>query len=393
MSNPESPDEQVSFRQESVDNVFSQGRKPFFVQSPPTLTAYTFAFLVLLAFVFTSLYFIKLPIHILAVGEVIAGKDYHQIVINEDDQIVANIHVTEGDEVREGQSLLHLESRNKVSLETELRDISLQIQAIEQQLSESRRYYLNTVQNIDLQLVEQDSVINQIENALVNEKKVLKRYKQNVAQGLTAATLEDDQKRIVAQIEGNLIKEKSHITSLELRMLNVEENFKQQQSTGNTQIERLTLSKERLTNGLQVLSPCNCIVDNLFTEKGLPIISGQSVLTLSQARDTSSLILYVPAKQYREIKIGNHIQVKVAAYPSNKYGALNATVTSVSNSPVPGNMINKKGQGLGDTTYFVVKAEIDNVPRDVTLVTGMAVDSDIVVDRTSLFDLMFNFEA
>lgn len=392
MSDKEIQDEKVTFRQDSIDNVFSQGRKPFFVKSPSNLSKYTITFLCFLLFIFALLYFIKLPMHIKAIGEVLAGKDYYQIVINEDNQVVTSIETFEGEQVLQGQVLLQLDSRDKVSTQTEVLDLTLQIQELEDQLNKMESHYRESLLNISQQRDDQNSVVAQLESELVLEKKILSRYKKNVANGLTAATLEDTQNRIVSQTEGYLIKEKAAFTVLDSAQLEVNVNYKRERNTRSVKIARLALKKDQLNKGLQVLSPCDCIVDNVFIENGISVVPGQSILTLSQAKDSSSLMLYVPASQYRKIEKGSEIQVNVASYPSNKYGALKATVLKVSASPVPGDMIRKKGQGLQDSTYFIVKAVIDNVPKDVTLVTGMAVDSDIVVDETSLFDLMFDLE-
>lgn len=392
MNDNDLQDEKVTFRQDSIDNVFSQGRKPFFVKSPSNLSKYTLTFLCFLLFIFISLYFIKLPVHINAIGEVLAGKDYYQIVINEDNQLVTSIGVLEGEQVAKGQELLKLESRDKALTRTAILDLNIQIQDLNAQLTKLTTHHRDSLHNISQQRSDQNNVVAQLESELVSEKKILSRYEENVANGLIAATLEDTQKRIVSQTEGYLIKEKKVFTVLDLNQLEVEDNYKRAKGTNLAKIARLNLQKKQIRDGRQVFSPCDCSVDNLFVENGITIIPGQSILTLSQSRDTSSLLLYVPASQYRKIDEGSSIRVNALSYPSNKYGALKATIVSVSASPIPGGMIGKKGQGLQDITYFIVKATIDNVPKNVTLVTGMAVDSDIVIDEISLFDLMFDLD-
>jgi biotin carboxyl carrier protein len=341
-------------------------------------------------FIFASLYFIKLPIHIKAIGEVLAGKDYHQLIINEDNKVVSNIATTAGDSVVKGQVLLQLDAADEVAVQGELSDINIQTQALNTQLTSLEEHYNSTLENIVQQRQEQKIVVDQLFAQLVSEKNILARYSKNVANGLVAATLKDTQIRIVAATRSSLSREKSLFTKLDLATLDASEHYNREKDRVTSSIARLALQAEQLTKGHQVISPCDCTVDNMLVENGIPIIPGQSIMTLSQARESSSLVLFVPASQYRQIDKGSQIQVKVASYPSNKYGALIATVQNVSASPVPGNMISKKGQRLNNATYFIVNALIEKVPSDVTLVTGMAIDSDIVVDKTSLFTLMFN---
>lgn len=385
--------EQVTFRQESVDNVFSQGQKLFFVQSPPRISTYSLTFLVFVCLLVASLFIIKLPDHVVAVGEIIAGKDYHQIVISDEEKIVKTILVEVSDKVKEGQTLFELENRDKFNRQNQMDDILAQISRIQQQENDSQTYYQQSLDKISAQRHQQLNIVNQLKGALLAEKKIYKRYQQSVNNGLIAATLVDNQQRIIADLEGQLIKEIAVFTNIDIQKLNTEESFKKQNLDNISRIERLQFQSSQLSSALRVLSPCDCVVDNLFIEQGLPVVSGQSIATLSRQRDSSSLVLYIPANEYRQIDVGSKIQVNVAAYPTNKYGALKATINSVSSSPVPGRMINKQGLGLQDATYFVVKAVVDEVPDNISLVTGMAINSDIVVDASSLFDLLFDLTA
>ena len=385
-------DDQLSFRQESVDNVFSQSRKPFHIKSPANLTLYTVTFLMFLAFVFASLHFIKLPVHIRAVGEVLAGNDYHQIVINEDEQTVTRLMVSEGNSVIEGKVLLHLNHSDQKATDLLLADIDIQINDLQEQIHKAAALRQASLLNIVRQREDQHKVIAQLTEEQSVQEAVLARYQNNVKKGLIAATLQDAQERVVSQIKSNVIKEQTTFTAFDLMQLEVNNNFKQLTQTNNANVARLTLKKDQLKNGRQILSPCDCKVDNVLVENGMLVVPGQSILTLSRERSNSTLVMYVQALEYREIALGKQIQVNMAAYPSNKYGALNATVVHVSSSPIPGDMISKKGQGLQDSTYFIVKAAVNHVPPNISLVTGMLVESDIVIDQVSLFELMFDFK-
>ena len=391
MSNDNPQEEQLNFRQDVVDTVFSQSSKPFYVQSPSKLTVYTFIFVALLLLALGFLFITKLPNHINAIGEVLAGKEYYQVVINDDKKMVAEAYIHEGESVKQGDVLLRITNRDSVSTQRDILDLNIQIEELNKRLSKSTAYYQQRVGNITQQRKEQETLIAQLSEKLKTEQAVLARYIQSVANGLVSATLKDTQTRVVAEIESSLLKEKTVFTSLDLHLLEIEDEYKREQHAALVSSERLLLEREQLTSGMNIQSPCDCVVDNMLIEAGQNIVPGQSILTLSQSRDTSSLVLYVPAKQYRDIPEGDKIQVKLASYPASKYGVLTATITNVSASPVPGNMISKKGQGLDDSSYFIVKAIIESVPNEVTLVTGMAINSDIVVDHISLFDLLFDF--
>lgn len=385
-------DDQVSFRQESVDNVFSTTGKPFIVLSPPRLVSYSLVFLSLMIFVFASTIFIKLPVKINATGEIIAGKDYHQIIINDDDKVVQEISVEPGEKVDKNQVLLQLATRDKRFLQSTINEKELLIARQQSLLATSQAHIDQRFENLETIKTQQTKLVQQLTIDLNDENKVLERYKASVSKGLISAITVDQQKRVVAQLRSQLLKENTVLTSINSTKIDLNTEYQRQTKQYLSDIKQLTLEIQRLQSGLQVLSPCDCIVDNILVESGLPIVAGQSVLTLSNQRSNTSLLLYIPASQYREMRANSILRVNVSSYPSSKYGALEAKVVSVSPSPVPGNMLNKKGQGLQNITYFVVTAIISNIPPNISLTTGMSVDSDVVVDNVSLFDLLFSLD-
>lgn len=382
--------EQASFRQQSIDNVFNQFSKPFFVHSPPNITTYTVLVAAFLCFIIAVLIWVKLPVHVRAVGEIIAGKDYHQIVIDDVDKIVSKVLVNAGQLVSEGDLLFELQHRDTKKQSQLENELATQITSLQLAIEKAEAFYKESVIELNSQKQQQLSVLEQIRKTHARELEVLERYKKSVREGLISATLVDEQNRIVSALELRKFEQQAIYTSLELDLIKEEESFQNLATSHASQIEQLQLQIQRVTAGLELSSPCNCTIDNIFIEQGLPVIAGQSIATLSNLREMTSLVLYIPANQYRTIAVNDQIQVRATAYSSSKYGALIATIDSVSNSPVPGNMTNKPGLGLQEQTYFIVTASITKQPANVSLVTGMTIESDIVVDRNSLFDVIFD---
>jgi len=386
----ENHDEEMTFREDAVKNVFSQGQKPFNVQSPPNVTLYTLSFIAFLSALVFSLFVIKIPDHISAVGEIMTGKNYYQITISDEDKIVDDIAINEAQSVNNGTVLFTLKDRNENSQRRNIADLNQQIALLTTQMQRDKEFKAKSAEKIELQKRDQQNTQSQLKQRLVAETNILRRYETSVNNGLIAATRVDEQQRIVASIETQIIREDAVFTQLEMEALSLEERFTQQYATNQNELRRLRFEKQSFESGLTITSPCDCVVDNIFIDEDLPIIAGQSIATLSTQIEHSSLLLYIPASEYRQLQLGNQIQIKVSAYPANKYGMLKAKIESISASPVPGNMINKQGLGLDATTYFVITAVINEIPENMSLVTGMKVNSDIRIGATSLFRLLFD---
>lgn len=381
----------LSFRQESIDNVFSNDTKPFEISSPPKLTTYTISVIAFLVFFVAALYYIKLPVHVKAMGEIFAGKDYHQITISDDNMNVHEILAYEGDSVTQGQILMKLKNRDESRTKNDIKDLNIQIESLEYKQVISNKNYQQSLNITETLLAQQIRIIELTTKSFKIESVILSRFIDNQKAGLIPAREKDAHKRLVSNIENSLIREQVALTNIQMNILNLTELYTNNKDDNEKQLKRLRVSKQSLENGLQVLSPCECTVDNILTKKNTPVSPGQSLLTLSTARDSSEVVLYVPANQYRELKRNSVILLNVEAYPSQKFGATKAKIQSVSSLPIPGSMLKKKSQFLTTDGYFIVKAVVSESPANVKLITGMTINSDIVIDEKSLFSTVFNF--
>ena len=387
MQNDNTPNDKVSFRQESVDYFFTGGGKPFEVQSPPNFTTYTISALAFLMFSILSLHFIELPTNVKAKGEILAGKSYYQIAVPNAGLNLVDIFVSEGDMVKRGQPLMRLKESDENNHEANIEDINTQIVSLKTLLLELDKNHAKAQENIKLQVEDKDRIITQTDKTLTSEYKTLDRYTESVKSGLVAMQYEENQKRVVNTLKTTLIREEAKLNIIAMTMANAEDNYTREKKTNEANLHRLIIKQKQRVSGNILVSPCDCLVDNVLAEINTPVELGRSVLTLSKAIEQSEAILYIPASEYRSIKSGLNIQLNIESYPSAKFGKTKATITSVSPSPVPGDMLNNS-LGLGDTSYFVIKAVVMDSPEGVVIATGMTINSDIAIGENTLLSLI-----
>jgi len=383
--------EKATFRKEAVENFFTSGNKPFEVQSPPSFTTYTLTALAFLSFAIAALNLIHLPVHIKATGEVLAGKDYHQITVPDPGMNAVNIMVSEGENITRGQALIKLMDRDQNKTDNDIADITIQIDTLQSHFSEMDASFASNIANIERQQVHQNRIIKQAQKNLLVEKDILTRYTQSAQTGSIAMRDVEAQKRIVNGMESTLIREQAALYAINMQQNNISDAYHHEKEGNTEKLQRHLTKLDYLQKGITLISPCDCTVDNILTDTNTPVSAGQSVLTLSTSRDTSEVILYIPANQYRTLQEGMLIRLNVEAYPSATHGATTATIKSVSSLPVPSKMLNNTSHNLSQGAYFVVKASIQQSPSEVKLTTGMTINSDIVIDEKSLFSTFFNF--
>jgi multidrug resistance efflux pump len=384
-------EDSVSYRKESVDNLFSASDKPFKVMSPPRLGIYAILAVMFLLFIFVALYFISLPTHIKANGEVLAGKDYYQIRIPDPGFNVSELHVLGGQKVVKGQALLTLRDSDENKINRRLEDMRIQLTRLEASASETQNEFTLNSKNAETKIEYQLVIIARIKNNLMTEEDVLTRTIDNVNSGLVSRKWQDDQKRIVLRVKQELAETRARLADLYILKTSLQTEYQKKQKNIQEKISRMFLNIDALKTGTLMQSPCDCIVENLLVDVDIPVSQGQSALTLSTANERYEIVLFIPSSQFRDISVGNRIRVNVESYPTSTYGATTALIDSVSSLPVPNQMLASKGMRLNEGAYFVVKASVVNVPDNVTLITGMTINSDIVIDDKSLLRLIFDF--
>lgn len=380
-----------TFRKESVDYIFSPDGKPFFVMSPPGFSLYTFLILSFFAMFALALTFIRLPVHIKAFGEVLAGEDYYQISYPASGMNVINVYISEGDSVVEGQTIMRLKNRDLNQTKRDIADIESKILRTKSHFDELDAHIDESLSALNVQRDFKNKLIAQLIKSIKHEKAVLGRYESGVETGLMPIREADNQRRLLVSNESSLIREQSGLATLSETELSLHEKYSHERDTALDKLSSLGKELASLKEGIEIVSPCDCVVANILTKENVPAEPSKSLLTLSEKRPDSELILYFPSSKYRGIEIGKNISVTVSAYPAAKYGMVEASVTSVSSMPIPGSMIRSKSGNLQEGSYFVVKAIIDKVPESMTLSTGMVINSDVVIDKKPLLGEIFNF--
>ena len=132
---------------------------------------------------------------------------------------------------------------------------------------------------------------------------------------------------------------------------------------------------------------------------GQSVLAGQSLATLRPAGSELEVQLYAPSRAIGFVQSGQTAQLRLDAYPYQKFGLQQATVASVSESALAPNELppavqarygsRLNGEALYRITLHLARQSIAVYGKDEALKSGLAVEADIIQERRKLIEWVF----
>jgi hemolysin D len=321
--------------------------------------------------------FAKLDVVATAQGRLVP-MSFTKVVQPAEAGVVLDILVKDGDAVKAGQTLLRLDARlaqseltglgkdvniKKLTLrriEAELADRPFSGQAsdpaeisaqVEAQFRARRQSYTDA-------LAQETEALNKAKADLASAEQVLNKLKQTVPlyrqsaeaydkllkEGFVGEVAANEKKREFVEREQDFKAQESNVQSLkaviagsEKKLISVRSNYRSQLE--NERMETLTqlnkssqeLDKSTIRSGLlEIKAPNDGIVKDLaVTTKGAVVQAGSLLLNIVPREEPVQAEVLLSNEDVGFIAVGQKVQIKVAAYPFQKYGLLEGKVLLV----------------------------------------------------------------
>lgn len=146
-----------------------------------------------------------------------------------------------------------------------------------------------------------------------------------------------------------------------------------------------------------VTAPQDGTVTAILAEKG-QMVGNQPLLTLLPANGTLEAHLFAPSKAVGFVEPGQHVRVRYAAYPYQKFGQYEGTVNNVSRSALAGNELplqlaalaqQASAEGFYKITVTLAQASVMAYGKPQPLTAGMQLEADVLQDTRSLIEWVF----
>jgi hemolysin D len=321
--------------------------------------------------------FAKLDVVATAQGRLVP-MSFTKVVQPAEAGVVLDILVKDGDAVKAGQTLLRLDARlaqseltglgkdvniKKLTLrriEAELADRPFSAQAsdpveisaqVEAQFRARRQSYTDALaqetealNKAKADLASADQVLNKLKQTVPLYRQSAEAYDKLLKEGFVGEVAANEKKREFVEREQDFKAQESNVQSLkaviagsEKKLISVRSNYRSQLE--NERIETMTqlnkssqeLDKSTIRSGLlEIKAPNDGIVKDLaVTTKGAVVQAGSLLLNIVPREEPVQAEVLLSNEDVGFIAVGQKAQIKVAAYPFQKYGLLEGKVLLV----------------------------------------------------------------
>lgn len=135
-------------------------------------------------------------------------------------------------------------------------------------------------------------------------------------------------------------------------------------------------------------APDGGVVAALLVRRGSAVKAGQLLLNIADPENPFEAFMYLGPEVAGRVSVGQQVEMRLHAYPYQRFGTLKATVSNVAGVPVPASSAGVAGVGTG--YVYEVRASIERHSRETfapwsQLPHGASFSADIVRHRWSLY--------
>ena len=245
-------------------------------------------------------------------------------------------------------------------------DYATELQPYVQAILDADASYKNNLQN--LEKAKNDADLNQQigqlqleeyqENGTSRQVESQKLSNQQYALAVEQAELKinDTKTQYSAQVN-------SKISEIDTQLIEIKAN-----------LEKYQLSKEYQN----ITAPVNGYINSISINTiGETVTSAQELVTIVPDDTPVEMVCYVKNMDIADIEVGMEAEIKLEAYPYNKYGTVAGTVKYIS----PSSFVSEQ---LG--SVYLVKLEVTNENTNIDLISGLSGSVEIKTDKRTVME-------
>lgn len=367
-------------------------------------------FLLLCGLLFNASFSSKATVH----GWLVSSKPSIDIMAKEPNGIVKSTDISLGQQVNKGQVLLQI-SRNASAQISEnyqalfdslsqqsrlLKERQLMLRHKYRQQNQHNKTLIQTIdQHLEIHVLTEQKLEMQLQEA-ISEEADLSSLVQNASISKISYQAQKDKRHA---IERQLTANRSSKLEFAQKRLTAE----QTQSASNIALEEqqnilesslLSINQEiqKLTgaNDYLIRSPIDGIVHNLQASVGETINTSLPLLQITPLDNPLKAVLFVPSNHAGFIKNTQLVQLKLNAFPYQKFGMSAAHVSQVSHQVLMPQQVKRMPINLTEPV-FIIEATLNHQQinangKNLDLKAGMLFQADIILSKRSLLEWLLS---
>lgn len=329
--------------------------------------------------------------------------------------LVGKVRVHEGERVQQGQALLEIGANTDSSALGDVHaDISKRLRAqregLQSDLStqrESNREQMRQLRHrLGLLRAQRKQIRDQHalqQKRVSSDRKLLQRIQPMGRKGYVSAFR-------IEQQQAQLLRDQTRAKDLVRQQLGVEQqigdarhklselplDLKTRSNATDRQVNEIDqkLAQNEAQRSLILRAPRSGVITTLLAKPGQPVSVGQSLLSILPQGSHLQAQLLVTSRAIGFIAPGNRVVLRYQAYPYQKFGQQYGKIDTISRSALsPAEVVEMTGQRSKQPLYRVdVKLDRQDMlayGQSQPLKPGMTLDADILMDRRSLLEWVF----
>lgn len=307
---------------------------------------------------------------------------------------VKSINVNEGSYVKKGDVLIELDTE---SLEIDENQLNSQKEILEsqrvvyQKIKDGEDVSKINISDYDAEFQPYIQAILDSDASYQNTLANLEKEKSNadLNQQMAQIQLEEYQENGTdRQVRSQELLIQQYALALEQSDLQISDTKTQYSANVNSQISQInnqleeinsSLEKYRLSKEYQkITAPVSGYVNSISVNTiGETVTSAEQLVTIVPDNTPVEMVCYVKNMDIADVEIGMETEIKLEAYPYNKYGTVKGNVKYIS----PSSFVSEQ---MG--SVYLVKLEITDVPDGINVVSGLSGSVEIKTDKRTVME-------
>lgn len=307
---------------------------------------------------------------------------------------VKSINITEGVYVKKGDVLIELDTK---SLEIDENQLNSQKEILEsqreiyQKIKDGEDVSKINISDYDAEFQPYIQAILDSDKSYKNTLANLEKEKSNadLNQQVAQLQLEEYQENGTdRQVRSQELLIQQYALALEQTDLQISDTKTQYSANLNSQISQInsqldeinsSLEKYRLSKEYQkITAPVSGYVNSIAVNTiGETVTPAEQLVTIVPDNTPVEMVCYVKNMDIADVEIGMETEIKLEAYPYNKYGTVKGNVKYISPSS-----FNSEQMG----SVYLVKLEITDVPEGIDIVSGLSGSVEIKTDKRTVME-------
>lgn len=307
---------------------------------------------------------------------------------------VKEIYVAEGQHVNQGDILIELDTQ---SIDIDVNQLNYQKQTLEaeqsiyeqiqsgkgtdeidisaygedicpllQTILDTDLSYHNSLDNLELEKTNTE-LNRQIAQLQLEEYQSGGTARQQESQKLTIQQYDNAMEQIELQINDAKTQYSAQINS---RLSEIDSQLEEI----NNNLEKYNLSKEYQTITAPVSGYVNSVGVNTLGET---VSTAEQLITIVPDDEPVEMVCYVKNMDIADIKVGMEAEIKLEAYPYNRYGTVRGVVKYISPSSFT-------SEQLG--SVYLVKLDVENSSDAINIISGLSGTVEIKIGKRTIMD-------